>query len=269
MSAQALRNVLLIAADPDRRYRLTCLLQRRHIRRGFRIVSVGSDAAEALLNMPTSVRIHLVLVDADDPHFQDLRGWASIRLLLPGLPLFAVTDGENRRSVESALSAGVAALHKVCAVEVTFPKAAQSVLGGGLDFDPGLLEHGRTMLLSSSSTPLCFAGGLAVRLAQEEFYVRGTRVSLSPLERKVLAYLLRNRQRPVSTDELLRSVWGVSILSGGTADQVRGSIKRIRRALRGATCGHQYVDHVKGSGYQFREPVVPSADQSHNSVRWN
>ncbi len=72
---------------------------------------------------------------------------------------------------------------------------------------------------------------------------------LSHLESSVLAYLARNRRRPVPPTELLAAVWGTPLHAGGTVDQVKSCIKRLRAKVESGPTQRRVILTVRSRGY--------------------
>ncbi|PWG65397.1 transcriptional regulator [Spiribacter halobius] len=114
-----------------------------------------------------------------------------------------------------------------------------------LDFGPksvdGWLAH-----LAATELGLTAADDLLDREARE-LRVDGRRVSLTPLEFALLAYLQANPGRAVSREELLREVWGSGYT--GWSNKVDAVVAALRRKLGGhAGC----LQTVTGVGYRYR-----------------
>jgi DNA-binding response OmpR family regulator len=82
-------------------------------------------------------------------------------------------------------------------------------------------------------------------------------VALSPTEFRLLAVLMRNRDRVVTQEQLLEDVWGNG---GGDPKQVRLYISYLRRKLRQAG-DLDPIETVRGFGYLFR-PAISHPDQA-------
>ncbi|MET9296158.1 response regulator transcription factor [Streptomyces sp. NPDC003077] len=83
---------------------------------------------------------------------------------------------------------------------------------------------------------------------------QGAEVRLSPLEYRLLQVLVRNRERVVTTEQLLTRVWDDP--QGVGRDRVKFAVLRVRRKLRRAA-GPQPpppVESVRGMGYRYRPP---------------
>lgn len=83
---------------------------------------------------------------------------------------------------------------------------------------------------------------------------QGQLIVLTPLEFKALVYLMNNPARFVSAAELLEKVWDCP--GGGTSDQVKSCIKRLRRKLA-LNDAHDYIQTARGWGYRFGCPPTP------------
>jgi DNA-binding winged helix-turn-helix (wHTH) protein len=72
-------------------------------------------------------------------------------------------------------------------------------------------------------------GGREVCTARREVRVDGSPRPLQPRPFAVLVYLIENRERAVSTDELLDSIWKDEVVQPGS---LAAAIMRVRKALR-------------------------------------
>ncbi len=97
-----------------------------------------------------------------------------------------------------------------------------------------------------------FPGGIADFCRREIRYDGGAgRVELSERELELLRYLVNNRGRAVSRDELLTHVWRISPdgLSTRTVDM---QVARLREKLRDDAAAPCILITVRGKGYMFR-----------------
>ncbi len=101
---------------------------------------------------------------------------------------------------------------------------------------------------SSSSAMLRFAG-LAIDLLKREVTAGGGVVALTSVEFKLLVALARQPGTPRSREALSDAVQ-----AGGYQPQERTvdvQIARLRRKLRDASTGTEWIDTVRGEGYVF------------------
>jgi len=92
--------------------------------------------------------------------------------------------------------------------------------------------------------------GFCVRPQARELDVGGVLVSIERRAFDVLVYLMRNADRVVDKDELLREVWGGRPVSESTIAQ---AVRRIRSVLEGES--QEVITTVYGVGYRFVAPV--------------
>lgn len=69
-------------------------------------------------------------------------------------------------------------------------------------------------------------------------------IHISAKESQLLAYLITNKQRVVSADELLQALWDYDEMPG--AETVRTYIKTLRKLI-----GKEHIRNIRGVGYQF------------------
>lgn len=90
---------------------------------------------------------------------------------------------------------------------------------------------------------------ITINFQTPQVLIKETRANLSPLQFKIFTYLVCNRNRFVTTEELLANVWETSY---GTADQVKGGIKRLRNKLKLTKKGYENcIYSERGWGYRF------------------
>ncbi len=94
-------------------------------------------------------------------------------------------------------------------------------------------------------------GGLTIKLDSHEALVDRTPLELTPLEFRFLRYLVVNRQRVVSVQELVEEVWKVPDL-GAHDPIVKSTVYRIRQKLGSPLPETIELRNVRGVGYQVR-----------------
>jgi len=93
-------------------------------------------------------------------------------------------------------------------------------------------------------------GSLALNIKQRSAHLLDQRLILTPLEFDVLAYLAQNVGRTVSHDELLQAIWKHDAQTGGTKNQLKSCIKRLRKKLGDVTHAVSIIS-VRGYGYRI------------------
>ena len=105
-----------------------------------------------------------------------------------------------------------------------------------------------------ASPHLITIGPLSIDLLARCANSNGCPVHLSPLEFDLLAYLARHAGRAIPFDELWREVWHYHS-TGGTADQIKGCVKRVRQKIGPDPKHPRYILAVRGYGYMMPAPI--------------
>lgn len=92
-------------------------------------------------------------------------------------------------------------------------------------------------------------GMLTIHKNARKVYCGAREVTLTFREFDLLYYLIRNRRRVISRDELLEKIWGYHYM--GNTRSVDILIKRLRTKLDECHC---YIRTLYGVGYQFEVP---------------
>src|SRR3989304_3922862 len=77
-------------------------------------------------------------------------------------------------------------------------------------------------------------------------------IRLSPIEFRLLAYLAEHIGEAVNYDDLLDSVWDCGAESGGTLEQVKTGVRRLRQKVEPDPHNPQYIISIKKVGYRLR-----------------
>jgi len=86
-----------------------------------------------------------------------------------------------------------------------------------------------------------------VRVAQ--LHDEGNPVALTPLECRLLDYLMANAGRVLTTESIIDHVWGPE---GGDRDMVRQLIRRLRAKIEPDPTRPTYIETVAGLGYGLK-----------------
>jgi TolB-like protein/DNA-binding winged helix-turn-helix (wHTH) protein len=76
----------------------------------------------------------------------------------------------------------------------------------------------------------------------------GKEIHLEPVVLKLLIYLIANRNRLVTRDELMRTVWGDTVISESALTK---AVARLRKALDDHSDDPRYLETVRSQGYRF------------------
>ena len=200
----------------------------------------------------------ILIINIDTPEMLDMGTWATLRACLGNrVHVVALSKGESKRALETAMAVGVAGLHPP---DVNFRRLRQSIsriLRGEVDFDPRLADRAKEVLMGALDEDTQIrVGGLNIDLNSQTVSRWGEPIRLSPLEFELLAYLARNAGRVISASELLETIWGASARRGGTLDQVKGCVKRLRRKIEPIPHNPRYIRSVRRRGYVLRDFLV-------------
>jgi len=90
-------------------------------------------------------------------------------------------------------------------------------------------------------------GGVRLYVFNRIAEIGDTSLTLTPLEHRLLGYLMTHSPRPVSTHSLLEHVWDYPP-GAGDEKVVRVTIKRLRDRLE-QHLGRPYIQNIRGQGY--------------------
>ena len=174
----------------------------------------------------------LVVLDMMLPGRSGLEVLASIRESKPALPVIALTARGDLDDRVAGLDAGLVDY-------LTKPFSLRE-----------LAARIRAQLRAASETPsTTLAGGdIELDLLTRQVRRQGQSVRLSTTEFELLAYLIRNSNRVLSREQILRAVWGYDYDPGTNVVDVY--VGYLRRKLRRGE-SHAPIVTVRTVGYRF------------------
>lgn len=92
-------------------------------------------------------------------------------------------------------------------------------------------------------------GELKVKLLEREFHVNGTEVDLTNNEFNLLVYLLRNKNRIISQEEIAEKVWDIHFDT--QTNYINVYISYLRKKIRDHT-ENDYIETVRKKGFVLR-----------------
>ncbi|MEM9192967.1 MAG: response regulator transcription factor [Myxococcota bacterium] len=92
-------------------------------------------------------------------------------------------------------------------------------------------------------------GSLLIDTAAHEVEVAGRTIELTHQEFLLLRFLVENRDRVFTREQLLSRVWGVDYYGGSRTVDIH--VRRLRKKLEGAA---KLIQTVRGVGYKVRAP---------------
>jgi len=106
--------------------------------------------------------------------------------------------------------------------------------------------------------PVFRVGGLVVDLAARRVRLAGAEVHLTPIEFKLLAYLVRHAGKVVTHGQLLKEVWGS--VRGDQAHYPRIYVHQLRHKIEPDPARPRFLRTETGIGYRLEEADVPGPD---------
>lgn len=91
-------------------------------------------------------------------------------------------------------------------------------------------------------------GPFTINFERERLSRGSAEITLKAMEYKLLAYLIQNKNRTITKDELFRKVWGDVITGDGTLNV---HIRRLREKIEDDPNEPHYIKTVWGTGYVF------------------
>lgn len=101
---------------------------------------------------------------------------------------------------------------------------------------------------SAASSGEISDGDFRIDPARRRVWVRGAEVALTVREHDLLAFLVRNPDRVIGRDEILREVWGWSV---GEASTVTVHVRRLREKIELDPQDPRHLHTEWGAGYCF------------------
>jgi two-component system response regulator MtrA len=81
-------------------------------------------------------------------------------------------------------------------------------------------------------------------------YLRGQQIEVSPMEFRLLKYLMQHAGNVITKEDLLRNVWGY-VASSGDMNLIEATVRRLRQKVETDPSRPQYIHTVWGIGYRF------------------
>lgn len=100
----------------------------------------------------------------------------------------------------------------------------------------------------SGSESIISFGKYSIDIVMEKLVTEGRDIKLKAMEYKLLAYLVQNKNRTISKEELFQKVWGDAITGEGTLNV---HIRRLREKIEDNPNKPKFIKTVWGTGYVF------------------
>lgn len=96
-------------------------------------------------------------------------------------------------------------------------------------------------------------GNLQIDFKHSTIHIKGQKIELKAMEYKLLTYLVKNKNRPVSKEEIFRNVWEDSITGDNTLNV---HIRHLREKIEENPNDPCYIKTIWGTGYLFEADEI-------------
>ena len=199
-------------------------------------VHFASDGFHAL-ELFHSTPINLVILDMMMPIMDGLEACQKIRQVST-IPIIMLTARGREEDVVTAFEMGAddyivkpfRPRELVARIHAVLKRAAQD-------------EEARKLLAF---------GSLMMDLEAHRVMYRDRNIQMSPMEFKLLRYLMENAGVVLSKEDLLQNVWGYPP-SAGDMNLIEATVRRLRKKVENDPSHPHYIKTVWGTGYRFGE----------------
>jgi len=234
----AITSVLIVDDEPAFRQGLRASLKAS----GFSPETVRN--AEEALEYVRQQPVDIVLLDINMPGMGGVEACRRIRAAAPqaGIVMLTIRDTEDDKVL--ALEAGADDF-------VTKPFRLRELVARVR----AVLR--RTGAEAPPQAPLLEIGELELNLEHRAFRKAERDIHLSPKEFELLAFLMQNKNVPLTHAKILRTIWGPEY--GDEPDYLRSYVKTLRKKIEDDPAHPVYILTEPWVGYRFRDPSDPEA----------
>jgi len=105
---------------------------------------------------------------------------------------------------------------------------------------------------SNDSPSILTFADISINQNSKTVKVNAAPLELTPNEYNLLCYLMENKDRAISRDELLNKIWGYN-----TEVETRAADDTVRRLRKKLSSSKTIIDTVWGFGFRLKEQTVP------------
>lgn len=230
---------LIVAADDDPQ--LLRLVTRNLQLEGYEVIG-ASDGQQALESIEQHIP-DLVILDVMMPRRDGFSVCEQVREF-SAVPIIIVTArGQDQDKIHGLDLGADDYLTKPFSVEELLARVRAVLRRSQLSATQQQQQGGQG--LRSTIT----IGALTVDFVQHRVLLAGSELNLTPVEYRLLAYLVANAGRVVTQDLLLEHVWGEEY--AGESHLLQVNINRLRRKIERDPAHPRYLLTKMGVGYQF------------------
>lgn len=199
------------------------------------IVSVANSSKEGIAAAKNKL-YNLIIIDLDLDALNGIQVAEVIRRQYPGIPVIILTGSVNDEDEVKVLELGI---NDYVRKSVSF-----TVLLGRIHHVLEMAHGEDASVLTLESLKENITVDLTARIVKKD----DKEVYLTVLEYDLLVYMLRNKKRALSRDELMKKVWKFTELNDTDARIVDTFIKNLRSKL-----DIHSIYSIRGIGYRWHE----------------
>jgi DNA-binding response OmpR family regulator len=224
-----METILVIEDDPS----ILLGLRKNLEYEGYQVL-VAKDGEEGLA-MAFDQSPDLILLDIMLPHVNGFEICRSIRRHEPTVPILIISAKDQEIDKIMGLELGADDY-------ITKPFSVKELLARVKS------AFRRTRALEGEDKPFVF-GVTEVDYAGRVLRVHGEPVECTPKEFDLLRFLIRNKGRVLSRDQILNKVWGYDYY--GTPRTIDNFIQKLRQKVENDAQRPDHIQTVRGIGYKF------------------
>ena len=222
--------ILIVEDDSKIRNFISYIVQQE----GFQILAAGN--AETALSLLVSNKVDLMLLDMGLPDMDGmdvihkLREWSEI-------PIIVVSAGDQDKEKAAALDAGADDY-------LTKPFSATELMARVRVAIRHIQKTG-----VKEEQPVLSVGDLSIDLSKRQVYFKEEQLHLSPLEYQLLSLLFKNIGKVLTTQFIIREIYGVGY--GNDTQALRTLMAGLRRKIEPTPAKPRYIITEIGVGYRL------------------
>lgn len=223
---------------------IATLLQYNLEKAGFQVIT-ANDGQDGL-NKAIAQRPDLIVLDLMLPKLDGMEVCKELRMQKINIPIIMLTARDDEFDKVLGLELGAddymtkpfSPREVVARAKAVLRRSSPSVVQGQTELSENVFEY----------------GSLQVYPERFEVFMNGESLEFTPKEFELLVYLLENKNRVLTRDQLLSAVWNYEF--AGDTRIVDVHISHLRDKIEENSRKPVFIKTIRGLGYKFEEPKV-------------
>lgn len=195
-----------------------------------------ASGAQQAMETLISQKIDLMILDLGLPDFDGMEVIEKVRSWTE-LPILVVSARDQDREKAAALDAGADDY-------LTKPFSATELLAR----IRVIIRH-LNKLTRTQTQPVLSVGGLSMDFEKRQVFLNGESLHVTPLEYQLLSYFFKNMGKVLTTESILREIYGVGY--GTDTQALRALMAALRRKIEPIPAKPRYILTEIGVGYRL------------------